>query len=287
VTDRALLLAGFPPAAYLIGAQKAGTTSLAGLLAEHPDLTLSRPKEPDFYTGRWNKGLDWYRSRFPDAGNAVLLDASTSYSMAPVVPDERSIMNDVPRRIFELRPDARFIYIVRDPVDRAISAYWHAVRNGDERRPIQESLTEDSMYLRASRYAFQLERYLAFFSKEQFLVLTTSEFAQAPRQVLERCWYFLGLDAARAPATEIRRRNESYIVQGVAGALMRLPGAKRAAKFTWKNLRKILSDATLSRFKSSISRRPPDTSVDIRAHLGELLGNERESLKRLIEVDIP
>jgi hypothetical protein len=285
-SEARLDLAGFPPGAYLIGAQKAGTTTLAELLGGHPDLALSTPKEPNFYTGQWHRGLEWYRARFPATDKLVLLDASTSYSMAPVVPDPASLMDDVPRRIRELRPDARFIYILRDPVDRAISAYWHAVRNGDEDRDITECMTEDSMYLRGSRYAFQLKHYFECFGRERFLLLTTAEFATAPQAVLARCWSFLGLDPAKAPLLAVQRRNESYVVTGVLGSLLKRPAGKRVGKYVWKIMRRVFSDDVLRGIKSNLSRRPPSVSSEIRTELSERLSGEREHLKRLTGLEL-
>ena len=74
----------FPPQLYLIGTQKGGTSYLASLIGQHPEICLAEPKEPQFYTSHWDKGLDWYRGRFADPDAPVLLDASTSYTASPL-----------------------------------------------------------------------------------------------------------------------------------------------------------------------------------------------------------
>ena len=74
----------FPPQAFIIGAQRSGTTSLAFLLNQHPMIALAEPKEPNFLTMNWENGIDWYRSCF-SREDAILLDASVSYSMAKIV----------------------------------------------------------------------------------------------------------------------------------------------------------------------------------------------------------
>ena len=234
-------LAGFPPAAYLIGAQKAGTTSLAAVLSTHPTLALSQPKEPHFYTREWNKGLDWYRSKFPRKPGVVLLDASTSYSMAPLHAGSASLMNQVPERIHSMRPDARFIYLVRDPVDRAISSYWHAVRAGYESRPLAECIEGSSFYLCGSYYNFQLEHFLRHFALERFLVISTREFATRPQDTVARCWRFLDLDPALAPEPAVERRNESYVISGPLTWLFRIPGGKMLANGFWKTVSSYLN----------------------------------------------
>ena len=75
------------PNFLMIGAAKAGTTFLAGLLAQHPQIAISNPKEPKFFSTYWNHGWDWYRNCFVDAaGRDVLGDASTQYSILGVYP---------------------------------------------------------------------------------------------------------------------------------------------------------------------------------------------------------
>src|SRR5579871_4715010 len=106
----------FPPQAFLIGAQRAGTTSLSGLLDQHPDIVLSTPKEPDFFSVNWEEGLGWYRSRFHrDA--TILLDASVSYTMTGRDDASGTLPDTVPSRILETSPHAKFIYLVRDPAE--------------------------------------------------------------------------------------------------------------------------------------------------------------------------
>jgi hypothetical protein len=279
--------AGFPPGVYLIGAQKAGTTSLADALSMHRDVELSRPKEPHFFTRHWERRLDWYRKCFSGDWNKILIDASTSYSMAPTSDAPESRFNDVPRRILQLRPDARFLYVVRDPVERAISSYWHAVRNGDEHRPIERCMTEESTYIRASRYAFQLERYFEHFPRERFLILTSRELATDMDDVTRRCWDFLGLDgSASTQILSSVRRNESYVPRGALGALLCLPGGKAAAGRTWAVLRATLPKGALHRIKRSVSARPPAVSEAVRETLAVLLAGERRRLQALVGIEI-
>jgi hypothetical protein len=63
----------FPPESYLIGAQKAGTTTLAYLLDQHPHVTVARTKEPHFFTDNWDRGLGWYKKQFPDSPDACYI----------------------------------------------------------------------------------------------------------------------------------------------------------------------------------------------------------------------
>lgn len=167
-------LAGFPPKVFLIGAQKAGTTFLANLLNQHPGIVLASPKEPHYFTQYRHHDIDWYRRCFSDEANSkLLLDASPSYSAAPTA-TRASDINEwhednpyigAPGRIEEVSPHARFIYLVRDPVARIHSGYWHAVRAGAEPRPFREAIAADSRYRRISDYLAQLNLYLQRFSQ--------------------------------------------------------------------------------------------------------------------------
>lgn len=120
----------FPPRASIIDTQKAANTSLAFLLDQHPATRLSDPKEIHYFSVNWDEGEDWYRTKFPGATDYVmLLDASTSYVMAPasdIMPDsskrprwERS----VPERIHSYAEIAKFIYMLCRPTERTYSAY--------------------------------------------------------------------------------------------------------------------------------------------------------------------
>ena len=115
---------GFPPEICLIGAQKCGTTSLAHILDQHPDISVAKGKEPSFYTHRWKRGLDWYREQFPEASNTVCVDASPSFTEAPLRQwDAQNIYLGVPEKVLTINAKSKFIYLLRDPVERTYSGY--------------------------------------------------------------------------------------------------------------------------------------------------------------------
>src|SRR5262245_19380143 len=135
---------------------KAGTTSLAHYLRAHPQVHVPERKELYFFTGEdhWRRGTAWYESQFDGAGEALAVgEACVGYSMHPVYAD-------VPERIATVLPRVRFIYLVREPVDRMVSHYRHRVWHGEEDLPIERALFEHGEYLDTSRYAMQVERYL-------------------------------------------------------------------------------------------------------------------------------
>lgn len=183
----------FPPEAFIIGAQRAGTTSLSAILDQHPNFVLSTPKEPDYFSANWEKGLDWYRSCFHRT-DAPLLDASVSYSMARAATLQGDHPDVVPRRIFELSPNARFVYMGPDPAERCYSAYWHEVRAGRESLSLQEAVDRSRYYVMASYYNRQIQQFLNVFSLDRFLIVNFAEFVRDPLGVALRCSQFFGVE---------------------------------------------------------------------------------------------
>ena len=108
---------GALPNLIVIGAQKCGTSGLHYYLGLHPEISISNPKELNFFIAErnWPRGLDWYRAQF-DATAPVRVEASPNYTAYPQ-------HKGVPERMAEVVPDARLIYIVRDPIER-IAAHW-------------------------------------------------------------------------------------------------------------------------------------------------------------------
>lgn len=188
----------FPPDFYLIGAQKSGTTTLAYLLSQHPNVCVAKSKEPHFFTTNWCKGLSWYQDEFSNYENVVCIDASTTYSMAPLsVENSRSAkkcLHGVPQRIYSINPNAKFIYLLRDPVDRVYSAYWYYIAKGREQQRISKAIRDDYFYLDVSNYYGQLALWLEYFPIESFLFILFEDMKQNYEQVVKDCFKFMELD---------------------------------------------------------------------------------------------
>ncbi|HVZ70365.1 MAG TPA: sulfotransferase [Rhizomicrobium sp.] len=227
----------FPPQAFIIGAQKAATTSLADLLAQHPGIEVSNPKEPDFFNVNWERGLDWYRSRFART-DAVLLDASVSYTMASTREWERGTEFEVPERIHSLCPNARFIYIVRDPADRCYSAYWHEKRAGREKSTLRNAVERKAYYTMASYYHLQINRFLRFFPLERFHIVQFEEAVRDPVSVAQNCSDFLEAGHADFSFTRERQKNQGFQYNFAGEALRGLSGISRFVPEALKPLAK-------------------------------------------------
>jgi hypothetical protein len=186
----ATLAAPVLPNLLVIGAAKCGTTSLHEYLALHPEIAMSQQKELNLFSAEdWRERLDWYAAQFPDH-SPVRGESSPTYTFHPFLPS-------VPERVRSVLPDARFIYLVRDPVERAISNYVEMYSLKLEARPIDVALTDldpANPHLCSSRYATQLRRYLDCFDTERILVIDSSDLRERRADTLRRIFEFLEVD---------------------------------------------------------------------------------------------
>ncbi len=200
---------GFPPEGFIIGAQKAGTTTLAAMLDQHPQIAVARPKEPDFFHVNWDRGIDWYRSCFRESRD-ILVDASPSYTMSSLEHEPNGEAETIPARIHALQPRARFIYLVRDPAERCHSAYWHEVRAGREQRSLRDAVAEQAYYSHASYYYRQLSRFLHYFPLERFLFVPFNDLIRDPAAVAGECARFLGATPADFQFRDTGPKNQGF-----------------------------------------------------------------------------
>lgn len=179
------------PNFIVIGAGKAGTTSLWGYLREHPQVFMSEPKELNFFTTEhnWDRGLAWYESHFADAGDAVAIGEVTgSYANWPN-------FAGVPERMVEVLPDARLVYVIRHPIERIVSAFKYMTLRGDEDKPMDEAIRTNPMYLSVSSYATQIEQYLKVYPAERLHVIVSEDMRDDRAATIKRVLVFLGVDA--------------------------------------------------------------------------------------------
>lgn len=192
------------PNLFCIGAMKSGTTYLSQLLGSHPEIFICSPREPCFFLDpkqlrrvwpyMWQCGFwrseDTYLQLFADAGEAKYVgDASTFYSASP----------DVAPRIHRFDPDARIVYVMRDPVERTISHYWHSVNHFSETRGPLAAIRNDPYYIAVSHYARQLTPYLNYFGAQRVYTLTFEELVARPVETVQSLYAWLGVEAAFVP----------------------------------------------------------------------------------------
>ena len=184
----------YRPNLFIVGAMKSGTTSLHYYLDAHPDIFMSQEKEPGFFVREFwrDKPEATYLSLFQaGAGRRYRGESSTHYAKLPTYPG-------VPARIRAYSPDAKLIYIMRHPVERTISHYWHAVRDvhlSRENRSVVHAIRADNAYTAYSDYAMQLQAYLEVFPRSALYCLTLEALLADPHRELARIFGWLGLPA--------------------------------------------------------------------------------------------
>jgi hypothetical protein len=215
--------AGRLPTFLIIGAQKSATTTVWAWLRAHPQVYCPPNKELAWFATdeSWRQGTDAYAAAFAEAGDALIVgEASPQYTMFPRY-------HGVAERVAATLPDARLVYVVRDPVERMRSAYRHALAGGSETRPIDEALITDARYHYPSCYALQLEQYLRVVDRERILVVASESLRPDPRPTIGRVLAFLGAspDAGVEPAADRNlgadKRAPRPYWRAVGGALIR------------------------------------------------------------------
>lgn len=179
------------PNLFIIGAAKSGTTSLHHHLARHPAIFMSEPKEPGFFVEEldyYPKDEEWYLGLFEEADSERYLgESSTHYTKLPTYPG-------VPERIAAYTDQPRMIYLMRDPIDRAISHYWHNTRQNAEFRPPLRAVKENPEFRAFSDYARQLEAYFRVFDRGSLFIETFERLVSEPDAVTAEIFQWLGID---------------------------------------------------------------------------------------------
>ncbi len=263
------------PNVIIIGAGKCGTTSLHTYLNLHPAIAMTREKELHFFADPrvWSRGLSWYASQF-DARAAARGEASVKYTAWPK-------WKGVPARMASVVPQAKLLYIVRDPIERILSAWVHRYADGLECRPVRQALEtlEANHYVERSRYHYQLQQYLPFYPPSQIHVVCTEALRDERRAVLADVFRFLGVDPTFDTDRFDRLEHESRRKRkkgAVARVLQRL-GASRPAR--------VLSPATRRRIGYSLYRpftrsfEHPTLDDRTRERLREHLGPDASRLR--------
>jgi hypothetical protein len=205
------------PNLFIIGAMKSGTTTLHNYLNTHPDIAMSDEKEPGYFVEELSlhRGESWYLHLFDhDPRYKYRGESSTHYTKLP-------LYKGVAERIHRFNPSARLIYIMRDPFERLISHYWHAVRDihhGGELRPLIKAVQSRPDYLAFSNYAEQLAPYIQAFGRHAIHTLTFESLVKNPQAQLNAIYDWLEVERHSIAEKEQRADNQKPdAMVGLAG----------------------------------------------------------------------
>ena len=204
------------------GAPKCGTTSLHQVLDQHPQVWMARNEvyffdaddpvaHADFLTMNdadlvWRDPADpafqaWYGDRFAEAPPGCLVgEDTTTYLMSDVAAF----------RIRALAPEARMIFVLRDPVERAFSQYWHLVRSGRTCVPFEQALSSEPSIMLGSTYAPPLRQYLSALGPDRVHVVLFEEFRSRQQQTVDHVTAFLGVPPLPLETVETWHNRTTY-----------------------------------------------------------------------------
>ena len=274
---------------FIIGAMKSGTTSLHEYLDTHPQIAMSELKEPGYFVEELSLGTgeSWYLRLFPQRqGLRYRGESSTHYTKLPVY---RGVVD----RIYRFNPDARLIYIMRNPFERLLSHYWHNKRDhvhGGEIRPMLRAVQERADYLAFGDYAMQLAPYLERFGQQAIYTLTFEALVENPQRELDHLYTWLDLPSAPLPHERSTAHNQKpKAMAGVAGLgiLNRIQYSN-----TWDRLSPYvpasIKDWAKQRAYAPVDERETDrVTPTLRQLLADPLRRQIEELSRLLGRDFP
>ena len=207
------------PNYMVIGAAKCGTTSICDLLGAHPDVFMTHPKEPAFFSHRKDpsKNWNWYKSLFAGVTKEIAIgEGSTAYTHPDVI-------YKAAEGIAAAIPQCRLIYMVRHPLKRLESDWRMRRRERWTPASINVAVREQANLVRHGLYWRNLSTYRQFFPDEQILILFLEDFSRSPEAALRRCCSHLGVrtDVDFMDPQRPRNRAEDKRADGAIAARLR------------------------------------------------------------------
>ena len=278
---------------FIVGAPKAGTTSLYHYLNEHPEIVMSMQKETDYFSDEdlqkqglyYGKNrintLEKYHSLFQNVDQKKIGEASVSYLF----------YEDVPQKIKAYNSNGKIIIMLRNPVDRAFSHYLMDYRLGlisksfesileNEKKDIKTSLFYQQ-YIELGQYSGQVKRYIEKFGKENVTIIFYYDFKNHVVKEVQKVYEFLEVDSKYR--AEIENKHNTYSMP--KNNWIRLIYSFVSFR---KILNRILPKRKVRKIKEKlfIKSKKPKLSDVLRARLINLYAHDIKQLEELLSVDL-
>ena len=271
---------------FIVGAPKAGTTSLHFYLQQHPDVCMSIIKEPNYFTAKEVQKLyydvspvnseDWYHSNFTEPTSKVIGEGSVSYLFYP----------EVPQKIYEYNPKAKILIILRNPVQRAFSHYLMDYGLGLCNISLEKVLNNPLKYpqfyqqfIDLGMYYQQIKRYLDVFGHDQVKVMFYDDLKTDTDLFMKEVFSFLSI-----AAVDINTLVKNKFKQ---------PSNKIIAilyQFKWLRsfLKIILKQESLIKIKKIFFKKgeKPFLDTSLKARIHNLYKKDIEKLSKLLSKDL-
>jgi hypothetical protein len=275
------------PDFFLVGAAKAGTTSLFQYLIQHPSIYIPDIKEPHYFSEYYDRGASYYNtiadylrlfSACPEG--ALAGDASTSYLYSVTAAE----------RIRELNPQAKIMAVLRNPVDRAYSFYWYNRRNFVEELSFEDALQKEPEritegahyrfhYVRSGIYSPQVQRYIDAFGHGSVRIYLFEDLRDAPALVRD-IFSFLGVNASHFVDTHRQFNPSGPVRSPLLGRFLqnRFPRLRRTFPGTARTVKH-----TLMRYNV---KEPPPMSATARRQLTRVFHEDILRLESMLDRDL-
>ena len=256
-----------------IGAQRAGTTWLYNCLNEHPDVFVSSEKEIHFFSHKFERGVAWYEEYFQGR--------TTESAVGEITPNYLNVPAAIPR-IAEVAPDTNLLVILREPLDRARSAYRLLRETKYPGVDFAEACGDNSYLVRLSLYSEQMQRVFTHFPRQQVFVALYDDVQRDPRAFLLELFDFLGVDRNFLPPSMQERYNQVLYPRvqqfiNKFGLGPALEASKNTAAGRWAK-----------RLHSNVQHGQPRASAldDMSSGLREMFRADLVRLEKIIERDL-
>ena len=268
------------PNFLFIGPDKSGSTWLQARLSTHPQVYLPAAKDTYFFDAQFDRGLAWYEAHFAAATpqQVVVGEICHDYLFSVAAAG----------RIAEIIPSAKLMVCLREPVERAFSAYLNMLRNGWQLGSFAEAIESHPGIVDNSRYAKHLQAYFDRFPAEQIVITWFDDLAEDPQRFLDQVTDALGVD--RQPLSEGEKAPAR--AAGQARAAWAARTVKRGAIIA----RQMGMTDLIGRIKSSdrvqrtlyrpLTGSPPALDEADTAQVQALLEEDVRSLERLLGADL-
>ncbi len=275
---------------FIVGAPKAGTTSLHNSLALHPEIFMPDIKEPNFFSSdelladqlyyreKIISSLQEYEKLYSVAGNKIKGDASVSYLFYPLTAE----------KIKQYNPESRIIIILRHPIERAVSHYQMDKRLGFVNAPLEAIFADGGnnapsyfqQYFLLGKYTDQVKKYLNVFPESQVKIFFFEEVKSDFKKVMKDTLLFLGVNNFEMiPVSE--NQNASFDFS--------LPLFTKLYRHSWirKGLKKAIPASLASNLMKNFSRKSKsDISEKLRIQLKEFYRDDIHELNRLLNQNL-
>lgn len=286
------------PNFFIVGAAKAGTTSLYRFLAQHPQVFMSGIKEPHFFSAvsPRKEQKDIVKTVSDERCYRRLFEGSAGYiAVGESSPSYLSELGTA-ERINRIIPDAKAIILLRDPIARAHSHYLMDVRTGIQRQSFWDAIQSDyaksekgwgvsHMYVELGMYHLQVKHYLDVFGRKRVLILTSEELSLRTCDALCRVAMFLGIDPAQFKEVDVTYPHNQFAAPSSKFALsvLRSQWVKLTVRLvTSVKFRQHLRD----RFLLAKTAKP-EIDAQTKEFLRSIYEPELEKLEALLETPMP